>query len=69
MNEWDGFTPAGILEEIELRKFLKNVKKAAFVANSEFLKIDSKVVNLYPGIEINYFMVNERPTAEQWLRN
>lgn len=68
MDDWEGLTPGGILEEIKLAEFLKDVKKAAFVAESEFLKIDSIIVNLYPGIEIKYFKADERPAAEAWLK-
>ena len=67
MDDWDGLTPSGLLEDFKLAKYVKNMNKVAIVADSEFLKADSKVENLFPGVQVKYFSANDRLQAEQWL--
>ena len=67
MDDWDGITPSGLVEDFKLVTYVKNIEKAAIVADSEFLNIDAKVENLYPGLQVKYFTTAERLEAENWL--
>lgn len=67
MDDWDGIKPSGLVEDMKLAKYVKNVKKAALVSDSEFLNIDAQVENLFPEIQVKYFPSTKRLDAENWL--
>lgn len=69
LDKWDGITPAGIVEDFTLLQYVKNISKAAIIADSELLYVDAEVENLYPGLQVKYFTNAERQEAESWLTN
>lgn len=67
MKNWEGLTLKGLIEDFKLVQHIKNIEKAAVVADSKFLEIDSKIEDLYPGIRIVYFEPDEKAAAKKWL--
>ncbi|MUV36846.1 hypothetical protein JNUCC1_00650 [Lentibacillus sp. JNUCC-1] len=67
MGNWEGMTIKGLLEDFKMVKHMKKMNKAAIVADSTFLKADSKLEDLFPGIRIKYFETDEKDAAKQWL--
>ncbi|WP_240377125.1 STAS/SEC14 domain-containing protein [Bacillus piscicola] len=67
MGDWEGLTLKGLLEDFKMVKHMKKMDKAAVVADSNFLKADSKIENLYPGLRVAYFETDEKEAAKKWL--
>lgn len=66
MENWEGLTFKGLLEDFKLIKHVDKMNKIAIVGDSKFLKEDAKLEDLYPGISIVYFET-DKETAKKWL--
>lgn len=68
MKDWEGFTLKGLLEDFKMINQIKKMNKVAVVADSNFLKKDAKIEDLYPGVSIVYFETDEIDAAKEWLK-
>ncbi|MUV36847.1 hypothetical protein JNUCC1_00651 [Lentibacillus sp. JNUCC-1] len=68
MDHWEGLTMKGLMENIKMAKHVKHINKAAIVADSKFLKTDSKIEDLLPNTRIDYFKTDEKDAAKKWLQ-
>lgn len=65
----EGITPKGLLEDFKVISYLKSIKKSAVVSDDTFMKINAKVENIIPGVEVTQFPLEELDAARKWLEN
>lgn len=65
----EGITAKGLLEDVKTFPYLKSIGKAAVVADDTFTKIDAKIADLFPGIEVGQYQLDELDNAREWVQS
>lgn len=68
MDNWEGVTMKGLMENIKMAKHIKSINKAAIVGDSKFLQTDSKIEGMLPGTRVDYFKTDEIEAGKKWLK-
>lgn len=68
MDNWEGMTMKGLMENIKMTKHIKSINKAAIVGDSKFLQTSSKLEDLLPNTRVDYFKTDEKEAAQKWLK-
>ncbi|UOQ87237.1 STAS/SEC14 domain-containing protein [Gracilibacillus salinarum] len=67
LENWEGLTFKALIEDFKMIKHWKSFNKTAFVADSKYLKEDSKLESLFPSTKIEYFNLDQKEMAKMWL--
>lgn len=65
----EGMTMEGILKDMQMAIYLKSIEKVAIIGDKTWLKVDAKIENLVPSIQLKQFDLNEKTQAVYWLEN
>lgn len=65
----EGVTLNGLWEDTKMAKYLRSVGKVAIISDKEWLKVDAKLENLFPGVEVEYFTTDKQNAALTWLKS
>lgn len=68
LENWDGLTLKGFIEDFKLMTHLKRKNKIAVVADTKLFKADARMEDMLPGINVQHFEPNEMTSAKRWLK-
>lgn len=67
IEEWEGMTFKGIMEDLKMSKHVRDFNKMAVVSDKKWVKFSTEVENLMPGVNVEHFNKDEKSKAMEWL--
>jgi len=67
IEEWEGMTFKGIMEDLKMTKHVRNFNKIAVVSDKKWVEFGAEVENLMPGVNVEHFKKEEKSKAMEWL--
>ncbi|KGP73758.1 STAS/SEC14 domain-containing protein [Pontibacillus yanchengensis] len=67
LNDMEGFTFKGLMEDLKLAKHMKEFNKFAIVSDEKWVEASTELEDLLPGVDVEHFSHNEEEKAKEYL--
>ncbi|CDQ40575.1 MULTISPECIES: SpoIIAA family protein [Virgibacillus] len=66
-NDWEGISLKGLLEDLKLMKYTRDINKIAVVSDKKWIEKGAKLEGLIPSISMEHFLPENKAQANRWL--